>query len=36
MSLTQIILSDIVPLQERGTFNGLVGVYVFPSDIFTE
>lgn len=26
MSLTQIILSDIVPLQERGTFNGLVGV----------
>ena len=30
MSLTQIILSDIVPLQERGTFNGLVGVFVFP------
>lgn len=24
--LTQIILSDLVPLRERGFFNGLIGV----------
>ncbi|KAF8486502.1 major facilitator superfamily domain-containing protein [Gautieria morchelliformis] len=26
LSLTQIILSDLVPLRERGMFNGLVGI----------
>ena len=27
-SLTQIIVSDLVPLRERGMFNGLVGMWV--------
>ena len=27
LSLTQIILSDLVPLRERGMFNGLIGMY---------
>ncbi|KAL5534885.1 hypothetical protein ACEPAF_2975 [Sanghuangporus sanghuang] len=31
-SLTQIIIADLVPLQERGTFNGLVAIgYAFGS-----
>lgn len=25
-SLTQIIISDLVPLQQRGTFNGLIAM----------
>jgi MFS family permease len=28
--LTQIILSDLVTLKERGTYNGLFGLYVYP------
>jgi MFS family permease len=28
LSLTQIILSDLVPLRERGIFNGLLGMCV--------
>lgn len=27
-SLSQIIIADLVPLQERGTYNGLVALYV--------
>jgi hypothetical protein len=27
-SLTQIILSDLVPLHDRGKFNGLIAMYV--------
>lgn len=27
-SLTQIIISDLVPLQERGTYNGLIALCV--------
>lgn len=26
-SLTQIIIADLVPLQERGTFNGIIALY---------
>ena len=29
--MSQIILSDLVTLQERGTYNGLFGLYVYPS-----
>lgn len=28
--MTQIILSDLVTLKERGTYNGLFGLYVCP------
>lgn len=27
LTLSQIILSDLVSLQERGTYNGLLGLY---------
>ena len=27
LTLSQIILSDLVTLQERGTYNGLIGLY---------
>jgi MFS family permease len=29
-ALAAIILSDLVSLQERGAFNGLMGMYAFP------
>lgn len=29
ISLANIVLADLVPLRERGSFNGLIGLYVF-------
>jgi MFS family permease len=33
-ALTQIILSDLVPLHERGKFNGLIAAYVYFLTLF--
>lgn len=32
-SLCHIILSDLVPLEERGVFNGLIAMYVIRSNV---
>ena len=33
MGLTQIVISDIVSLEERGKYSGFIGATVSPSEI---
>jgi MFS family permease len=33
LSLTSIVISDLVSLRERGAYNGLIGLFVFPLSV---